>query len=270
VICIVPARLTYHYPFSVTYSVGVLGRDSAPVSRSIQVVLAGTRPVPHQPRADLLHSMPYRLQPDRGRSGFHCLPEGIGAASVHAPYSQPNGSAVFHWIPVEVRVAAALVAENVACANNKSHQRNHRLSSIIVPLLFLDPVVRGTPCSDGVNRRKQLGGNRPVKGACLLLHQMRVASLGFWFVGVRSLMYPVHFLSAFGLSPITIVALLLQILLTWVLPYSLVGFHAATFILREGAFAPLGLAALVVGPVFLVPASLVWSAALRRYRSTGS
>jgi ABC-2 type transport system permease protein len=99
---------------------------------------------------------------------------------------------------------------------------------------------------------------------------LMIACLNFWFTNVDSLLTTFAWTAQLGRFPITIFGPVLQFLLTWVLPFAMLGFYPAAFLLRGGAYRPYGLIALVIGWVFLGLALAVWRVAMRRYQSTGS
>jgi ABC-2 type transport system permease protein len=100
--------------------------------------------------------------------------------------------------------------------------------------------------------------------------QLLVACLNFWFISAQSLLTTVTWMNSFGLYPVTIFALPLRFLLTWVLPYAMMGFYPAAFLIRGDAYRVFGLLTPLVGLFFLGLALLGWRVALRRYQSTGS
>ncbi len=97
-----------------------------------------------------------------------------------------------------------------------------------------------------------------------------VASVGFWAINVRSLMYPVSWLCDFAQYPVTIYPVPIQFLLTWVLPYAMAGFYPAVFLMRGDEYRFHGLIAPLSGFVLLGIALGVWQSAIKRYQSTGS
>jgi len=100
--------------------------------------------------------------------------------------------------------------------------------------------------------------------------QLLVACLNFWFISAQSLLTTVTWMNRYGQYPVSIFALPFRLLLTWVLPYAMMGFYPAAFLLRRGAYRLYGLLAPLTGLVFFGMALLTWRVALRRYQSTGS
>jgi ABC-2 type transport system permease protein len=100
--------------------------------------------------------------------------------------------------------------------------------------------------------------------------QLLMACLSFWFINTFSMMQTMAWMSQFGRYPISIFALPLQFLFTWVLPYAMMGFYPAAFLLRGDAYRLYGLLAPLMGFIFLGLALSVWQVALRHYQSTGS
>ena len=100
--------------------------------------------------------------------------------------------------------------------------------------------------------------------------QLLLACLTFWFVNTFSLMQTIAWMNQFGQYPVTILALPLRFLLTWVLPYAMMGFYPAAFLLRGGEYRLYGLLAPPMGLLLFGLSLLVWRASVRRYQSTGS
>lgn len=110
-----------------------------------------------------------------------------------------------------------------------------------------------------------------ISGALLFFSvQLVMACLTFWFVNTFSLMQTLAWMNQFGQYPVTILALPLQFLFTWVLPYAMMGFYPAAFLLRGGEYQFYGLLAPAMGFVFLGFALVVWQIAVQKYQSTGS
>ena len=83
-------------------------------------------------------------------------------------------------------------------------------------------------------------------------------------------MFPIGWLADFGRYPLTIYALPLQFVLTWVLPYAMAGFYPAAFLLRGGHYRVYGLFAPLMGLLFTVLSLAVWRVASKGYQSTGT
>lgn len=100
--------------------------------------------------------------------------------------------------------------------------------------------------------------------------QLLLACLTFWFVNTFSLMQTLAWMHQFGQYPVTIFALPLRFLFTWVLPYAMMGFYPAAFLLRGDEYRLYGLLAPLMGFFFFGLSLLFWRVALKRYQSTGS
>jgi ABC-2 type transport system permease protein len=99
---------------------------------------------------------------------------------------------------------------------------------------------------------------------------MFAACLAFRFTSVMNVVYPIGWLADFGHYPVTIYAPPIQFMLTWVLPYAMVGFYPAAFLLRGGHYRVYGLLAPLLGLLFAALALTVWRVASRSYQSTGT
>lgn len=100
--------------------------------------------------------------------------------------------------------------------------------------------------------------------------QLLMACLSFWFISTFSMMQMIAWINQFGQYPINIFPLPLQILFTWVLPFAMMAFYPAAFLLRGDEYRFYGLLAPVMGFLLLAMALLFWQLALRHYQSTGS
>lgn len=77
-------------------------------------------------------------------------------------------------------------------------------------------------------------------------------------------------MSQFGQYPATILSLPLRFFFTWVLPYAMVSFYPAAFMLRSGEYLLYGLLTPLVGAAFFGLSLVVWGVAVKHYQSTGS
>ena len=100
--------------------------------------------------------------------------------------------------------------------------------------------------------------------------QLLLSCLSFWFISTVSVLQTVTWMYQFGQYPVSILALPLQFLFTWVLPYAMMGFYPTAFMLRGGEYRLYGLLAPLMGFIFFGASLLVWRVAIRRYQSTGS
>jgi ABC-2 type transport system permease protein len=97
-----------------------------------------------------------------------------------------------------------------------------------------------------------------------------LACLNFWFTSVGSLLIVLGYVPEFARYPLAIYGRPIQFVLTWVLPYAMAGLFPAGFLLGKEGYQLYGLLAPLMGWLFLGLALLVWSAAVRRYKSTGT
>jgi ABC-2 type transport system permease protein len=99
---------------------------------------------------------------------------------------------------------------------------------------------------------------------------LMLACLNFWFTNVNSLLTTFAWTSQLGQFPVTIFGPALQVVLTWLIPFAMIGFYPVAFLVRGDAYRFYGLLAPVVGWLFLGLALWLWRIALRHYQSTGS
>lgn len=99
---------------------------------------------------------------------------------------------------------------------------------------------------------------------------LMVACLAFRFTSVQAIIYPVNWFADSAQYPIVIYAVLIQFVLTWILPYAMIGFYPAAFLLRGGEFRLYGLLTPLMGLALFALALLTWHVASRRYQSSGT
>ncbi|TBL69395.1 ABC transporter permease [Paenibacillus thalictri] len=99
---------------------------------------------------------------------------------------------------------------------------------------------------------------------------MMFTALSFFSDAPTGIMALLWNLQNYGRYPITIYNGVLQILLTWVLPFAFVGFYPSAYFLDRAHFGVMALLTPVVGAVVLGVALWVWNTGLRRYRGAGS
>jgi ABC-2 type transport system permease protein len=107
----------------------------------------------------------------------------------------------------------------------------------------------------------------------VLLHfslVLLIFCLSVFFIQTFSLYGAIVWVSQFGQYPVDIFSPVLQFLFIWVIPYAMMGFIPAAFLLRGERYAILGLIQPAMGAAFLALSLLAWRAALKRYGSTGS
>jgi ABC-2 type transport system permease protein len=100
--------------------------------------------------------------------------------------------------------------------------------------------------------------------------QLIAACLCFWFTNAVSVLTTMAWMSQFGQYPATIFSLPFRIFFTWILPYAMVSFYPAAFMLRPDAHLWYGLLAPLVGLAVFLLSLAVWSVAVKHYQSTGS
>jgi len=100
--------------------------------------------------------------------------------------------------------------------------------------------------------------------------QLILACLSFWVISTFSVMQTVTWMNQFGEYPVTIFSPVLQFLFTWVLPFAMMAFYPAAFLLRGDEYRLYGLLAPLVGLAFFGASLAFWRVAIRHYQSTGS
>jgi ABC-2 type transport system permease protein len=85
--------------------------------------------------------------------------------------------------------------------------------------------------------------------------------------GILPLMYNIQ---SYGRYPITIYNKILQLVLTWALPFAFVGFYPAAFFLEADDLLGYAWLTPVVGAAFLGFGLFVWNTGIKRYRGAGS
>jgi ABC-2 type transport system permease protein len=95
------------------------------------------------------------------------------------------------------------------------------------------------------------------------------ASSAFWITIATPVNLAFGHMSQFALYPLTIYGKAVQILFTWVIPYGMVSFYPAQYLLGRGT-AWMVLAMAPVSALLMALAYRVWLVGLGRYSSTGS
>lgn len=99
---------------------------------------------------------------------------------------------------------------------------------------------------------------------------MMLACLSFWFTNVHSLLITIGWMNLFGQYPLHIFAWPLQFVLTWVLPFALMGFYPAAFLLRGEPYRVMGILAPFMGFLLFGLTLAIWRTSIRHSQSTGS
>jgi ABC-2 type transport system permease protein len=96
-------------------------------------------------------------------------------------------------------------------------------------------------------------------------------SLSFWSQDRLSILPPVYNLLSFATYPLTIFKSVVQIFLTWVIPFGFAAFYpAAGFLANSETFRTYSLLSPVAGIVCLSIGILTWRAGLKRYSGAGT
>ncbi|MCI3923759.1 ABC-2 family transporter protein [Paenibacillus sp. TRM 82003] len=85
--------------------------------------------------------------------------------------------------------------------------------------------------------------------------------------GILPLMWNIQ---SYGRYPITIYNKILQLVLTWALPFAFVGFYPAAFFLEAETLIGYALLTPIVGAVVLAIGLWFWNTGIKRYRGAGS
>lgn len=97
-----------------------------------------------------------------------------------------------------------------------------------------------------------------------------LTSLSFYSdapTGILPLMYNVQ---GYGRYPVTIYNRLLQVLLTWIIPFAFVGVYPASLFLGREEMKQMAFLTPVMGAVFLAIGLCAWKYGIKRYRGAGS
>ncbi len=100
--------------------------------------------------------------------------------------------------------------------------------------------------------------------------EMFPSCLCFWFTNARSIMVTIVWSYQFGQYPASIFSLPLRILVTWIIPYAMIGFYPVAFMLKPDSYLLYGIAAPLMGIGLFALSLLVWKIGIRHYQSTGS
>ncbi len=102
-----------------------------------------------------------------------------------------------------------------------------------------------------------------IKFAVLLLFTV----LAFWFIEIRSLLYPVTWLFDFTQFPVSLFHPFIRGLLTYVLPFALGTYYPAVFLLRPDHAGWAAMLAPLAAVAVMAAACGFWSYGLRKYKS---
>jgi ABC-2 type transport system permease protein len=97
-----------------------------------------------------------------------------------------------------------------------------------------------------------------------------LTALSFYSDAPTGIMPMIWNIQNYGRYPVTIYNKILNIILTWLLPFAFVGFYPAAYFLDPVHWAKFALLTPIVGGVFLTIGLTVWNIGVRRYRGAGS
>ncbi|OPA75532.1 ABC transporter permease [Paenibacillus selenitireducens] len=85
--------------------------------------------------------------------------------------------------------------------------------------------------------------------------------------GILPLMFNIQ---GYGRYPVTIYNRVIQVILTWIIPFAFVGVYPAAYFLDQNITKSFALLTPVMGMIFLTGGILVWNYGVRSYRGAGS
>lgn len=110
-----------------------------------------------------------------------------------------------------------------------------------------------------------------VAGAVISFSLFLLATtLTFWITIATPVALTIGHTRQFMLYPLSIYSRGIERLFTWAIPFGLVSYYPAQYLLRRGEVGPMAYMALPVAAVLFVVATRFWSFGLRRYTGAGS
>lgn len=108
-------------------------------------------------------------------------------------------------------------------------------------------------------------------GAVILISFfMMLSSFSFHFEDRFGIVPPFYNMMTFGRYPLPIYDKLIQVILTWMVPYGFVSFYPATHFFSEKYFTWLCYLSPIVAVVMIIITSFFWKLGIDKYGSTGS
>jgi len=99
---------------------------------------------------------------------------------------------------------------------------------------------------------------------------MVLTAISFFVDAPTGILPLVWNLQNYGRYPVKIYNRILQLVLTWVLPFAFVGFYPAAYFLSKTEWALMALLTPLIGVVFFSLALLFWNYGVKHYRGAGS
>jgi ABC-2 type transport system permease protein len=99
---------------------------------------------------------------------------------------------------------------------------------------------------------------------------MVLTAIGFYVDAPTGILPLVWNLQNYGRYPVKIYNKILQVILTWILPFAFVGFYPAAYFLDAANWQKMAFLTPLVGIVFFTFALLFWNVGVKRYRGAGS
>jgi ABC-2 type transport system permease protein len=99
---------------------------------------------------------------------------------------------------------------------------------------------------------------------------MILTAIAFFVDAQTGILPLVYNIQSYGRYPVKIYNKVIQILLTWILPFAFVGFYPAAYFLDSANWAKFAYLTPLVGIVFFTIALMFWNFGVKRYRGAGS
>jgi ABC-2 type transport system permease protein len=99
---------------------------------------------------------------------------------------------------------------------------------------------------------------------------MILTAIGFFVDAPTGILPLVWNLQNYGRYPVKIYNKIMQVILTWILPFAFVGFYPAAYFLDAANWQKMAFITPLVGIVFFTFALMFWNYGVKRYRGAGS
>lgn len=97
-----------------------------------------------------------------------------------------------------------------------------------------------------------------------------LTALSFFIDAPTGVLPLVYNIQSYGRYPVKIYNKIIQVILTWILPFAFVGFYPAAYFLDAENWAAFAFITPIIGLVFFIMALLFWNYGVKKYRGAGS